>query len=233
MRKWAGFRWRKPPPGGSKDNDAGVAMKKEKKISDYLDPEWVHVFEIPGFSDRMTLIRGTVRPGLLALSAELSANLSGMGPRDYWPHVASHMRRRVNPPPETWLALGPEKRGYKAYAHSGVFIGASGLSVRFVLKDEAEAERRHLGKWLMGHGEDFLKWKESAGDVLDYGPVHNHPGKIAGVLSTDPVLLGKRLAENKTASLDIGFPADFGMTLSDLIERIRGFEPLYLMSKGS
>ena len=134
-------------------------MKKEKKISDYLDPEWVHVFEIPGFSDRMTLIRGTVRPGLLALSAELSANLSGMGPRDYWPHVASHMRRRVNPPPETWLALGPEKRGYKAYAHSGVFIGASGLSVRFVLKDEAEAERRHLGKWLMGHGEDFLKWK--------------------------------------------------------------------------
>jgi len=215
------------------DNDDGVEMKKGKKISDYLDPEWVHVFEIPGFSDRMTLIRGTVRPGLVALAAELSENLSGAGPRDYWPHVASHMRRRVNPPPETWLALGPEKRGYKAYAHSGVFIGAAGLSVRFVLKDEAEAERRHLGQWLVGDGDEFLKWKESAGHVLDFGPVHNHPEKSPGVFDPDPALLGKRLAENKTASLDVGFPADFRMTVSDLVEIIRGFEPLYLISKGS
>ena len=215
------------------DNEGGFEMKKGKKISDYLDPEWVHVFEIPGFSDRMGLIRGTVRPGLVALATELSASLSGDGPRDYWPHVASHMRRRVNPPPETWLALGPEKRGYKAYAHSGVFIGAAGLSVRFVLKDEAAVERRHLGNWIVGHEEDFLNWKKSAGDVLDFGPVHNNPEKSPGPLTTDPVLLGKRLAENKTASLDVGFPADFTMSVPDLVERIRGFDLLYRMSKGS
>ena len=208
-------------------------MKKGKKISDYLDPEWIHIFEIPGFSDRMVLIRGTVRPGLVALAAELSSSLSGDGPREYWPHVASHMRRRVNPPPETWLALGPEKRGYKAYAHSGVFIGASGLSVRFVLKDEAAVERRHLGDWIAGHVKEFLDWKKSAGGVLDFGPVHNHPEKTPEPLDTDPVLLGKRLAENKTASLDIGFPADFRMTVPDLVEQIRGFDPLYLASKGS
>jgi uncharacterized protein YktB (UPF0637 family) len=207
-------------------------MKKGQKISDYLDPEWVHVFEIPGFSDRMGLIRGTVRPGLVALAGDLSATLSGAGPRGYWPHVASHMRRRVNPPPETWLALGPEKRGYKAYAHSGVFIGAAGLSVRFVLKDEAEAERRNLGKWLMENGEEFLKWKTSAGAVLDFGPVHNHPEKSPGLFDQDPANLGKRLAFNKTASLDLGFLSYFSTTISDLVERIRGFEPLYLVSKG-
>lgn len=208
-------------------------MKKSKKVLDYLDPEWVHIFEIQGFSDRMLLIRGTLRPGLVALAADLSSQLSGNGPRDYWPHVASHMRRRVNPPPETWLALGPEKRGYKAYAHSGVFIGASGLSVRFVLKDEAEGERRHLGKWIRDNEEEFQRWKKSAGDVLDFGPVHNHPEKTPGPLTTDLGVMGKRLAENKTASLDIGFPADFMMTVGDLVEKIRGFDPLYLVSKGS
>ncbi len=207
-------------------------MNQQKKISSYLDPAWVRVFDIPGFSDRMALIRGEIRPGLVALASDLSRLLSG-GVRDFWPHVASHMRRRVNPPPETWLALGPEKRGYKAYAHSGVFIGSRGLSVRFVLKDEAEHERRYLGEWLQHHEPEFSRWMRQVPGLLDFGPVHGRPDREPERFSQEGAVLGKRLAGLKTASLDVGFPTDFSASLDDLVGLIRSFDPLYMAAKGS
>lgn len=199
----------------------------KETVGSFLDPRWVSVFDIPGFEERMKRIRGEVRPALVALSEELAGRLDGTGPRPYFPHVASHMRRRVNPPPETWLALGPNKRGYKAYAHTGVFIGKSGVSVRFVLKDEAADERRRVGDWMSEQPKAFESWLKSVSGLVDFGPVHDRPGDVPSRIAWEPKPFGERLSSLKSASLDIGFPVGFETTLSELVQLVRMFEPLY------
>lgn len=205
----------------------GMSQESKEMVSDYLKPEWVSIFDISEFAERMVCIRGEIRPALVRLSVTLSGLLEGTGPRSYYPHVASHMRRRVNPPPETWLALGPNKRGYKAYAHSGVFIGKRGISLRFVLKDEAEIERKSLGTWMYEEPSRFLSWMKRIKDLRDFAPVHDFPDREPPALSWDPKVFGERLASRKNAGMDIGFLIGFETPLKEIVQRIGTFDLLY------
>ncbi len=212
-----------------------MSVQTIERLQDYLLPEWVSIFDIADFSGRMLRIRGDIRPALLRLASRLAELLNeSPGPRPWYPHVASHMRRRVNPPPETWLALGPEKRGYKSYAHSGVFIGGRGLSVRFILKDEAIEERKNLGRWMSRSGPAFEQWKKKVGDLRDFGPVHDDPMADPPKVEWDPRVFGERLGSLKSASLDIGFRVTFDTSLAGIVKTIRTFDLLYAEAeKGS
>lgn len=201
-----------------------------ERLKDYIDPSWTAIFEIGGFAERMGPIRQVVRPGLQKLAARLSGLLNQ---RDWivFPHVASHMRRRVNPPHETWLALGPEKRGYKAWGHVGVFIGKDGCSVRFVVKDEAEGPKKALGTWL---GEDgaVKEWFSENGDVRDFDAVHGTVLPAPG-LSRSPKELGERLSTLKTSGLDLGWTVPFSIPVGELVGRLERLSPLYRAANGS
>ncbi|MBW3624223.1 MAG: DUF1054 domain-containing protein [Armatimonadetes bacterium] len=96
------------------------------------------VFEIPLFADRMAAIRSRIRPKLLDLGEEMADRMRPVFGPDFYPHVASHMRRRVNPPPDTWVAFGPSKKGYKAYPHLSIGIGHGGPYVEFIVMEESE-----------------------------------------------------------------------------------------------
>ena len=37
--------------------------------------------------------------------------------KHFYPHVAKHARRSVNPPKDTWVAFATSKRGYKMLPH--------------------------------------------------------------------------------------------------------------------
>jgi len=200
------------------------------RLKDYIDPSWTKIFEIEGFAERMGSIRQVVRPGLQKLAAHLSDLLNR---RDLvvFPHVASHMRRRVNPPHETWLALGPEKRGYKAYGHFGVFIGKEGGSVRFVIKDEAEGPKKALGTWL-GHDRSARNWFSGTMDLRDFDAVHGM-ALPAPVLSRTPKELGERLSSFKTSGLDLGWPVPFSMPVEEIVGRLEMLSPLYRAANGS
>ncbi len=200
------------------------------KILDYLEPAAQEIFEIPGFAERMAAIRERVRPGLGALARRLAEERTQRGERIF-PHVASHMRRRVNPPNETWLALGPEKRGYKAYGHMGVFIGRGGCSVRFVVKDEAVAARERLGRFLQ-EDAGARKWFSREKDLRDFGAVHGS-GEIGPVFSREIRETGERLVRLKSASLDIGWPVAFETTVGEIEDRIDRLMPLYRAANGS
>lgn len=95
------------------------------------------VFDIPTFADRMAAIRSQVRPKLLELGEEVAEILRPTFGPELYPHVASHMRRRVNPPPDTWVAFGPSRKGYKAYPHLSIGIGATGPYVEFIVMEES------------------------------------------------------------------------------------------------
>jgi uncharacterized protein YktB (UPF0637 family) len=80
------------------------------------------VFSIPDFPGRMSAIRAQVQPKLLALGADLTPQFARLAGRDIFAHVAKHMRRTVNPPDDTWVAFGPDRRGYKKCEHFKVAV---------------------------------------------------------------------------------------------------------------
>ncbi len=110
------------------------------------------VFALEGFEERMATLRSRIRPKLAALGGALTPFLRRrLGPEVY-PHVASHLRRRVNPPDDTWVAFARTRRGYKAYAHLTVGIQAPGVYVRLIVKEDSEDKAR-LGACLEADAE--------------------------------------------------------------------------------
>ena len=96
------------------------------------------VFKIEGFNERMPQIYARIRPRLVRLGNELAPELARKLHMEFFPHVARHARRTVNPPPETWAAFGPSERGYKRYGYLALCISALGIHARAVVKSEAD-----------------------------------------------------------------------------------------------
>ncbi len=101
------------------------------------------VFAIPDFAGRMAAIRALIQPKLFALADELAPNLRSIAGGEAFPHVAKHMRRTVNPPEDTWVAFGPERRGYKKTQHFKIAISRD--CARFLF--EIGPEYADKGKW--------------------------------------------------------------------------------------
>src|SRR5271170_1601702 len=83
------------------------------------------VFKVEGFNERMQQIYEHVRPKLVRLGDELAPELARRLHMEFFPHVAKHARRTVNPPPETWAAFGPSPKGYKRYGYLALCISGT------------------------------------------------------------------------------------------------------------
>src|SRR6202011_5872269 len=114
------------------------------------------VFNIQGFSARMQEIYTRVRPKLKRLGGELAPELARRLHMEFFPHVAKHARRTVNPPPETWAAFGPSPRGYKRYGYLALCISGAGLHARAVVKSEAD-RRPEMARGLQSHAAQLTK----------------------------------------------------------------------------
>ncbi|MCB1213972.1 MAG: DUF1054 family protein [Deltaproteobacteria bacterium] len=125
------------------------------------------IFKINGFAERMAAFKEKIRPKLIDLGEELKELLKSEMDFDFYPHTAKHARRKVNPPDETWVALGPEKRGYKAYVWFGLCVGKDGASTRVVMKDESSM-RVDLGKNLAHNLDYFIKEKSKLKGLHNY-----------------------------------------------------------------
>jgi uncharacterized protein YktB (UPF0637 family) len=118
------------------------------------------VFEIPSFAERMAAIRSQVRPKLLEIGEELVEALQPRFGPEFYAHVASHLRRRVNPPPDTWVAFGPNRRGYKAYPHLSVGIGFEGPYIEFIVMVES-ADKTTISNGLKRNAESLANHLQS------------------------------------------------------------------------
>jgi len=114
------------------------------------------VFAIEGFSARMTKIYEHIRPRLVRLGIELAPELSRKLHVEFFPHVAKHMRRTVNPPDETWVAFGPSARGYKRYAYLALCISGAGIHARAIVKSEAD-KRPEMARQIKSKSADLEK----------------------------------------------------------------------------
>lgn len=91
------------------------------------------VFGIPGLEPRMEALIARIRPKLEALGGELAPYLSALCGQEMYPHVAKHARRTVHPPGDTWVAWGPNRRGYKALPHFQVGLFGTHLFAVFAI----------------------------------------------------------------------------------------------------
>lgn len=187
------------------------------------------VFKVEGFSERMQQIYEHVRPKLIRLGDELAPELVRRLHMEFFPHVAKHGRRTVNPPPETWAAFGPSPKGYKRYGYLALCISGAGLHARTVVKAEAD-HRPKMAQIIKARTEqlikDFKGTKIANYDKWDFRelPPAEPAGKelfaaLNGALS------------KKTGGIDVGFGWNVKQALkldrAEMLEAFRELEPLY------
>ena len=105
------------------------------------------VFKIPDFQGRMGALRERVRPTLERLGEALRPALAKAVGGELFPHVAKHARRTVNPPDDTWVAFGPDKRGYKKDVHFKVAVSRNCLRFLFEVGPEYQNKARWAALW--------------------------------------------------------------------------------------
>jgi uncharacterized protein YktB (UPF0637 family) len=137
------------------------------------------VFDLDRFSERMAAIAIRIRPKLASIGKELEPKVSALVDVPLYLHVAKHARRTVNPPDDTWAALGANPRGYKKDVHFKIAI--SRRCVRFLFEagpeyyakpDWAHGWRREL-KHVSGplRTNQSLGWFKNEHDEAPAAPV--------------------------------------------------------------
>jgi uncharacterized protein YktB (UPF0637 family) len=191
------------------------------------------VFEVEGFNERMERIYARVRPRLVRLGDELAPELARRLHIEFFPHVAKHARRTVNPPPETWAAFGPSPRGYKRFGYFALCISGAGLHARMVVKSEAD-QRPEMAKLLRARAADLVKSLDSVGvgryDKWDFRALPPELPADRELFST----LADTL-EKKTGGIDVGFgwtrAAAARLERGEMLDAFAALEPLYRVAR--
>ena len=189
------------------------------------------VFSVDDFSERMQQIYAHVRPKLIRLGDELAPEIARRLHMEFFPHVAKHARRTVNPPSETWAAFGPSPKGYTRFGFLGLYISGAGIHARAVVKSEADM-RPEMGRLLKARGAQLAKGfngtRIARYDKWDFHQMPEEAAADADFFSA----LGQSL-EKKSGGIDVGFgwKAREAMRLDrqEVVDAFRELEPLYRM----
>lgn len=98
------------------------------------------LFLIDGLEERMNELKSQLRPKFEILGEELKDELAVITGDEMFSHVAKHARRKTNPPDDSWVALGANKRGYKMMPHFQITVWNSHVLVQWGLIYEAKAK---------------------------------------------------------------------------------------------
>lgn len=192
------------------------------------------VFLIPEFHERMSALRTTVRPKLAMLGDDLAPRLEEILGHPMYPHTASHARRRVNPPDDTWVAFSRSERGYKRYAHFEVGIALDYVFVRFVVKPEGDVDKKALLQYLQQQGTRAFSLTDPD-PIYYYEDDHGQgPRPIDSLGEADiPEIVQKASLKSRGFTVGLTFNRDTPILRSaEFVTRahnaIRHLSPLYL-----
>jgi uncharacterized protein YktB (UPF0637 family) len=104
-------------------------------------------FDVRGFQARMKEIRERLRPKLEAFGHSLAPAVGRSLSGEVFAHVAKHARRTVNPPDDTWVAFGPDQRGYKKHCHFKVAVSRNCVRFLFEVGPEHADKKRWAAAW--------------------------------------------------------------------------------------
>ncbi len=174
------------------------------------------IFSLPDFSARMAAIRAELRPKLVALGEELAPRMATMVPGPIFPHAAAHMRRRTNPPSESWVAFGRSARGYKRFVHFRVAVNEGGLRVTVHVEDDAD-DKATFAAALREEREALLTQLAPVPDLVWYSLRDRQEGPVTGPQITAAKLnhLAVALSTLKTVEFSAGIPTTGRTPASD------------------
>ncbi|GJF87231.1 YktB family protein [Staphylococcus argenteus] len=101
-------------------------------------PKDFKAFDVDGLDSRMEALNEYIRPQLHQLGDYFSDFFTSQTGETFYPHVAKHARRSVNPPKDTWVAFATNKRGYKMLPHFQIGMFKDQLFVMFGIMHEAK-----------------------------------------------------------------------------------------------
>jgi uncharacterized protein YktB (UPF0637 family) len=213
----------------SRATKPGARVRRNELPTLGFKPRDFEIFKVEGFSARMTLLYQHVRPRLLKLGNELAPELSRKLHLEFFPHVARHVRRTVNPPAETWAAFGPSPKGYKRYGYLALCISGAGLHARAVVKPEADHRPEMAAKILAKASELATSFRGAKiAHYEKWNCQHLPPTSAADRTFFESIA---EAFANKTAVLDIGFGWKVKDALhlerAELLEAWSELEPLY------
>jgi uncharacterized protein YktB (UPF0637 family) len=105
------------------------------------------VFDITGFEDRMHAIRKYLQPRLTEIGDMIAPDIAALVDQPVYAHVAKHARRTVNAPDDTWVAFGPNKRGYKKDVHFKVALSSGSVRLLFEVGPEYYEKSEWARSW--------------------------------------------------------------------------------------
>ena len=172
------------------------------------------VFEIEGLENRMTALIERIRPKFEKLGEVYSGYFSGTLGDEYYPHVAKHARRSVNPPKDSWVAFAPYKRGYKALPHFQIGLWGSHLFIILAVIYEAPDKKGIAGR-LLSKQNLFAKLPEDFIVSGDHMKPEAFPIQEAGKDGLEELLI--RLRDVKKGEFLVGrhIPREQAIELSE------------------
>ncbi len=163
------------------------------------------VFDFQGFQPRMTAIRAQIRPKLEALGADLLPDLSRVTGMEAFAHVAKHARRTVNPPDDTWVAFGPDKRGYKKHCHFKVAISRRCVRFLFEAGPEYADKKKWVGAWKKYAGHLAPVLRKAKGLAWFKNEHDQEPAAILVDLTSEEIVrLGDELTRTRDGQFVLG-----------------------------
>jgi uncharacterized protein YktB (UPF0637 family) len=163
------------------------------------------IFSIPDFAGRMGAIRAEIRPKLVALGEDLSARVEALSGLPTFPHAALHMRRRVNPSVETWVAFGRDRKGYKRWTHYRIAISGTGVRVTVFVEDDAD-DKPQFGARLEKGARKLISELGKTAPVLWYTLNGDEPIPQSRLKTVQLSEAGAALQRLKTARFQAGIP---------------------------
>ena len=171
-----------------------------------------NVFSIEGLEHRMNALQTKIQPKFQVIGEHISTYLSSRGTGEFFPHVAKHARRTVNPPNDSWVAFAAAKRGYKALPHFQIGLWGTHLFIILAViyenpdkKGIAERLSQNVNV-LTSLPEDFVvsgdHMKPEAFNINEIGTdgVERLLDRLASVKKAE-FIIGKHLSPVKAAEL--------------------------------
>ena len=137
------------------------------------------VFEIDGLEQRMEALTTIVRPKFQELGEMFSSYFSAKTGDEFFPHVAKHARRTINPPKDSWVAFAPYKRGYKSLPHFQIGLWNTHLFIIVAIIYEAP-QKSEMATRLLNAMELFDKLPDSfilSGDHMSQDSISLKAGR--------------------------------------------------------
>src|SRR5258708_15146069 len=97
-----------------------------------------------------------MKRGMTRLGNELAPECSRTFQKQFYPHIAKHMRRTANPPDETFAAFGPSRAGYKRYGYLALCVSSVGIHARAVVKPDSD-QRPEMARTIKSKSADLQK----------------------------------------------------------------------------